>query len=233
MKSFESLTPAGAASRTGRSFTPLHPAPSAQAVGRQPWRPLFGEEGRADAVERHPDPAAAPAGEQGATPEGGGPDAGRSFEDGYALGRQEAEAEVEPIVRALGESLQAVATFRTELRHRYERKLLELALGVARKVLHTELAERPETWLAMIRQAVERVVERETVRVRVPGMLAAYLRERLPELRSRLEHVKELAVVDDPGLPEGGCVIESEFGEVDLGIDTQIDRIERELTRAG
>src|ERR1051326_3286963 len=60
----------------------------------------------------------------------------------------------EAVREALVKSLQELATFRARLRGRYERELLELALGVARKVVQQELAERPEIWLGMIRDPV-------------------------------------------------------------------------------
>ena len=129
-------------------------------------------------------------------------------------------------------SLEELAEFRTRLRDRYERELLELALGVARKVVQQELAERPEIWLGMIRAAVRRAVDRERIVVRVPAPLYAFLRASLPELRPALEDVKELELLEDPGLPAGGCVIESRFGEIDVGVETQLARAERALVRA-
>ena len=103
----------------------------------------------------------------------------------------------------------------------YERELLELALGVARKVVQQELAERPELWLGMIRAAVPRAVNR--IVLRVPPPLMAFLRGSLAALRASLADVKDLELVEDPSLPAGGCVIESRFGEVDIGVETQLD----------
>jgi len=155
----------------------------------------------------------------------------RAFQAGYDLGRAEARGQVESIGESLVKSLEELAAFRRRVRERYERELLELALGVARKVVSEELAERPERWLGMIRHAVRRAVDRERIVIRAPAGLMAFLREALPELRASLEDVKELALVEDPGLPEGGCVIESRFGDIDIGVDTQLERAERALVR--
>jgi flagellar biosynthesis/type III secretory pathway protein FliH len=38
--------------------------------------------------------------------------------------------------------------------------------------------------------------------------------------------------VEDPGLTQGGCVIESRFGEVDIGVETQLEAAEQALMRA-
>ena len=156
----------------------------------------------------------------------------RAFGAGVERGRAEARAELEAVGASFADSLRELAGFRTRLKERYERELLELALGVARKVVQQELAQRPEIWLGMIRAAVKRAVDRERIVLRVPPPLMAFLRGSLAALRASLEDVKDLELVEDPSLPAGGCVIESRFGEVDIGVETQLERCERALVRA-
>jgi flagellar assembly protein FliH len=153
----------------------------------------------------------------------------RSFQAGYELGHDEAQGQLATIAESFVKSLEELSAFRARLRERYEQELLELALGVARKVVQGELAARPEIWLGMIRSAVHRAVDREHIVLRVPPPLLVFLRDRLPELRASLEAVKELELVEDPGLPPGGCVVESRFGEVDIGVDPQLEAVERAL----
>ena len=155
----------------------------------------------------------------------------RAFQAGYDLGREEATGQLATVAESLVKSLEELAAFRGGLRDRYERELLELALGVARKIVQQELAERPEIWLGLIRAAVRRVVDRERIAVRVPPRLLAFLRDALPELRASLDAVKELDLVEDPSLPAGGCIIESRFGEVNLGVEAQLEAVERALVR--
>ena len=192
-------------------------APLAEAVPRV-FRP-FGAPPAAAAAEPAPAPAPAP-----------GPSAEeieRAFGAGVERGRAEARAELETVGTSFAGSLRELAGFRTRLKERYERELLELALGVVRKVVQQELAERPEIWLGMIRAAVKRAVDRERIALRVPPPLMAFLRGSLAALRALLQDVKDLELVEDPSLPAGGCVIESRFGEVDIGVETQLERSER------
>ena len=156
----------------------------------------------------------------------------QAFQAGYQLGCQEMRADVESIAESFVKSLQELAEFRSRLRERYERQLLELALGVARKVVQQEIAERPAIWLGMIRAAVRRAVDRERILIRVPPALLGFLNQALPELRPALDDVKELELLEDPSLPPGGCVIETKFGDVDIGLDTQFEAVERALARA-
>ena len=172
-----------------------------------------------------PPPAAAPEAAAAAPPPGpSAEEIERAFQAGVERGRAEARAELETVGASFTDSLRELADFRTRSKERYERELLELALGVVRKVVQQELAERPEIWLGMIRAAVKRAVDRERIVLRVPPPLMAFLRGSLAALRASLEDVKDLELVEDPSLPAGGCVIESRFGEVDIGVETQLER---------
>jgi flagellar biosynthesis/type III secretory pathway protein FliH len=152
---------------------------------------------------------------------------------GYAQARAEMEAELHAARRTLAESLENLTRFQAQLRSRYERELLLVALGVARKVVQQELQERPEIWMAMIRSAVRQAVDRERILIRVPPALAAWLLEHAQELKAQLEDVKEMQIVDDPALPPGGCIVESRYGEVDVGVETQLAVAEQALVRVG
>ncbi|MCW5893760.1 MAG: hypothetical protein KIT14_24870 [bacterium] len=156
-----------------------------------------------------------------------------AWQAGFAQARAELAAEIDAGHRTLAESLESLARFQAQLRSRYERELLLVALGVARKVVQQELQERPEIWMAMLRAAVRQAVDRERILIRVPPALAAWLLEHAPELKAQLEDVKEMQIVDDPALPPGGCIVESRYGEVDIGVETQLAVAERALVRMG
>ena len=242
MSSFDALAPAAAESASDAEFVPLRPPGARESSVAAEWRPLFAEaegaatdaggaaaDGQRDAMEPH-GAAAASAGGPGPGANGSA-GAGEGLRAEYERGRREARAEVEAAATALVRSLEGLAAFRDSLRHRYERELLELAVRVAEKMLRSELRERPDAWLDMIRDGVRQAVDREHVRVRVPVALATFLRERLPDLQARLEDVKELEIVEDPALDAEGCVIETGFGELDLGVAAQSEQVRRGLVQ--
>lgn len=154
-----------------------------------------------------------------------------AYADGVEAGRAAALADLvgdgEVFVKALDE----VKRFRAGLMERYQSELLALALGIARKVVQRELADHPEHWLGMIREAVRHALDREKIRIRVGPVLHRFLVEHLATLRPMLEDVKELELVEDGTLSENGCILESQFGDLDLGIDSQIGAIRAALSQ--
>jgi flagellar assembly protein FliH len=206
-------------SSSGALFTPLaSPGASAPAGGFRPLGPpIIGG------------PPVAP---MAAEPEAEPDETRRAFQAGYESARQELEGRVDTIAESFVKALEELAAFRSRLRDGYERELLEVALGVARKVVQQELAARPEIWLTMIRDAARRAIDRSRIVVRVPAALAEFLRQRTPELRAALDEVKELEVVEDPSLPLAGCVLETGFGEIDIGVESQIEAARSALVNA-
>jgi flagellar assembly protein FliH len=154
------------------------------------------------------------------------------YEEGLAAGRAAAEQDLGRSADAFAAAVEEVVRFRTGLLDRYQRELLELAVGIARKVVQRELAEHPEHWLGMIREAVRHALDRERIRIRVGTVLHHYLLEHLPGLRGMLEDVKELDLVEDGTLAENGCVLETHYGDLDLSIDSQMSAIRAALTQA-
>src|SRR6266404_6355835 len=122
----------GSRSARTRAMSSSSFAPLAEAVPRV-FRP-FGAPPPAEAAAQ---PAPAPAPAPGPSAE----EIERAFGAGVERGRAEARAELETIGASFTDSLRELAEFRARLKERYERELLELALGVARKVVQQELAE--------------------------------------------------------------------------------------------
>jgi flagellar biosynthesis/type III secretory pathway protein FliH len=205
------------------AFQPLADREPSSPTG---FRPLGGEPApaRPDPVEETASPE-----EAAPEPEPERPEDHPAFAAGVAHATERHAAAIAEMQGTLAAALESLAEFRNDLRTRYERELLLLALGVAKKVVQQELAEHPEIWLTMIRSAVKQAVDRERILVRVPPDLAQYLLAQAPNLRSALEEVKELQIVDDPSLPPLGCIIESRYGEVDIGVETQLGVAERAL----
>ena len=213
------------------SSSPFAPLTGGTAQKPRLFRPLGGAEPAAETTPVD-EPAPAPESQTAEPPHADPSEERQAFQAGYELGREETRSQIESIGESFAKSLEELAAFRNRLRAHYERELLELALGVARKVVQQELAERPEIWLGMIRHAVRHAVDRERITVRVPARLLGFLKQSLPELRATLEDVKEFELIEDPALGDGGCVIESRFGDIDIGVDTQFETTKRALLRA-
>lgn len=146
-----------------------------------------------------------------------------AFARGVEEGRRQAEQEKADLVHQLEGALAEIGTFVASMERRYSEKLLEVAFAVAEKIVCAELKQRPEQWLAMIREGIRRAVDREAVRIRAAQPLYGLLLSKLDGLRKTLEEVKTLDLIEDAGVGESGCIIETRYGDVDVGLKTQLE----------
>jgi flagellar assembly protein FliH len=146
--------------------------------------------------------------------------------EGEAAGVQRASQRLEPVMAGLHGVLEELTQQRQHLRREAEEDTVQLAIAIARRVLHRELATDPEAMLGLVKAAFSKLNSRETHRLRVSPVDAAALEEQ----RGRLELPPGLEIARDPSLAPGSAVFETSRGELDASVDTQMAEIERGLT---
>jgi flagellar assembly protein FliH len=148
-----------------------------------------------------------------------------AFREGEAAGRNQAAAQIQPLLDKLARSLHEVAELRPKLRLEAESDLLQLALAIARKVLHRELSTDPEALAGLVKVALEKIRLRDIVRVRINPQYHAPV----AQLLSRLSPGTSIELLPDAKLELGGLVVETTRGEWDGSVATQLKEIERGL----
>jgi flagellar assembly protein FliH len=146
--------------------------------------------------------------------------------EGEALGAQRASQRLDPVLADLGVLLKELAQLRPRLRVELEEDTVKLALAIARRVLHRELATDPEAILGLVMAAFHKANSRDIHRLRICPQSAAVLEEH----RARLNLPEEIKITRDPSLARGSVILETSRGELDASMDTQLGEIERGLT---
>jgi len=151
-----------------------------------------------------------------------------AYQEGHAEGaaaaaQSAAQEQLEPVLAGLSGMIQDLAGTRQRFRSEAEADTVKLAIAIARRVLHRELATDPEAILGLVIAAFQKLSARETHRLRVSPSDAAIVDEN----RDRLEFPKNLEVSPDPSLSPGSAIFETSRGEVDASVETQLAEIER------
>jgi flagellar assembly protein FliH len=147
----------------------------------------------------------------------------RGFAEGKALGKEQAAAELGPVVDRLGRSLVSLSSLRSRIRKDAEKELLTLAIAVARRVVHRELTLDPESMGGLIKVALEKLQAREACRVRVNPAQEEAVRASL----ERFSTSNKIEVVTDTSLQNGDLLFETAHGTLDASIEAQLREIER------
>ena len=149
----------------------------------------------------------------------------KGYEQGDRAGTEAAGKRGEAMLRRLAETLEELTTLRASMIRQTETQMVELALAVARRVVHHEIALDRDLLVAIARVALERLGECAQVTVRLhPEEYEATAAARVAASAGG-----GITFVADPRVGRGGCRVESEMGTVDAGVDAQIQEIARAL----
>jgi flagellar assembly protein FliH len=148
-----------------------------------------------------------------------------ALEAGKQQGRQEARAELQPVLDRLNASVAQVLGIRSDLRRRAERDTVQLALMIAKRVLHRQLSVDESALTAIAHIAFERLTRSESWRVTVHPQFAAAVTTALPA-----SHAARVHIDPDPDCALGTLIIHSAEGTIDASIDAQLEEISRGLT---
>jgi flagellar assembly protein FliH len=149
----------------------------------------------------------------------------KGFAQGERSGAEAAGTRGEAMLRRLAETLDELTMLRATMIQQTEAQMVELALAVARRVVHREIALDRSLLLAIARVALERLGESAQITVRLhPEEYEATAAARVAE-----SSATGIVFVADARVGRGGCRVESEMGMVDAGVDAQIQEIARAL----
>lgn len=154
-------------------------------------------------------------------------------QDARAAGRIQGRAEVQgsadaEIQRALGMVAQ-VEQLRIQSAKQSESDIVELALAMARKVIHREAALDPDIVVAQVREIISSIVETGLIRVLVhPGDVEYLLTFRQSFVGADGTPV-QLSIEPDETIQPGGCIIESSQYFINATIEKQLEAIWQEM----
>ena len=147
----------------------------------------------------------------------------RGFAEGKNLGKDQAAAELQPVLERLSRSLSEIAAMRPHMRREAEKDLVTLAIAIARRVLHRELTLDPQSIEVLIKVALDRLELRELCKVRIHPEQEAVIRK----LLDRFSSAHKIEIITDKALQVGDVLLETEHGSIDASVDAQLNEIER------
>ncbi len=154
-------------------------------------------------------------------------------EEGREEGYKEGVAEAERLVGRLHVILDRAMDKRAEILAETEAQVIELVLLVARKVVKVISENQKSVVIQNITQALRKLKTKSDVIVRVNLADLQLATEHVKDFVQMTENAKKMQIVEDSTVDRGGCVIETDFGEIDARISSQLSELEETNTRCG
>ncbi len=160
----------------------------------------------------------------------------QAYKKGYEAGREEGykegQAEVMRLVDRLGTIVSTAVDIRDDIIRSSEKLMTEMILMIARKVVKDEIVERREVVINNIKEAIQRVKDRDRIDIRVNFADLDMTTAHKDELIKMMDTLKKVNIYEDNRVDRGGCIIETDVGAIDARISTQLDAVEESIRSA-
>jgi flagellar assembly protein FliH len=158
----------------------------------------------------------------------------RGFEEGVRSGFAQGEKSGgEAALLRVSQALDACCRLTAELEAlrraaavELETETVELSLAIARKIIGRELLTSPEIVAGVVRRALSRVEHAGRITIRLNPADLALLSELSPPVTDGRPDAGLTRFETDAGITRGGCLIETDGGEIDARIERQLQVVE-------
>lgn len=143
--------------------------------------------------------------------------------------RTRIDQQLQTLLPTLQQAVQQIQQSRQAWQRHWEEHSLKLAIGIAERVIRRQIKQQPDITLDLVREGLELATGHESITVRLNPADHAALGDRVLKISQHLAQLGKVQVLPDPQITAGGCRIDTQFGNVDQRVETQLDRIAQEL----
>jgi flagellar assembly protein FliH len=151
----------------------------------------------------------------------------RGFVEGENSGTLAERQRVEPALEMLQAAALELHQCRESLIADFEKASVELAIAIAEKIVCHEVSTNRETIVDILKRATQEAGGNEILKIRINPSDLQYIQEAglpLPDLTA-----EDITLEGDGAVPDGGCIIETDFGCVDATIPHQLEAVAEAL----
>ena len=150
----------------------------------------------------------------------------KGYEQGEQAGLESAMQKLDSLLTGGHKLLCDLGDLHRQACRDLEADLVQLALAVARKIVGRDVSLGPEAVTRIIRQALSRVEHAGRITIKLNPADLELLADIKPQLLNGLPEAGRAAFEGDEGIARGGCLIETDGGEVDARIERQFQVVE-------
>ena len=150
----------------------------------------------------------------------------KGFTEGEKVGFEAGSKRVDPLINSLSQGLEQLKNIRREIHRKIEKEVAQLALSIAKKIVCHEVKTTEETVVCVAREALSRVENPGKIKVKLNPADLQFIQDTKSQLSHFLDDVDSIRFEAEDSIRSGGCLIETDMGDIDARIETQLQAIE-------
>ena len=150
----------------------------------------------------------------------------QGFTEGEKVGFEAGIKRVDPLINSFNQGLEQLKNIRREIHQKIEKEVAQLALSIAKKIVCHEVKTTEETVVCVAREALSRVENPGKIKVKLNPADLQFIQDTKFQLSHFLDDVESIRFEAEDSIQSGGCLIETDMGDIDARIEKQLQAIE-------
>jgi flagellar assembly protein FliH len=153
----------------------------------------------------------------------------RGYKDGHEKGYKDGGQEVERLIERLHAIISKAIEKRNQIIEESETQVINMVLLIAKKVIKVISENQKNVVINNVMQALLKVKGSGDVVIRVNPDDLDLASSHIDSFLKRLEQGRNISILEDTSVDRGGCVIETDFGQINARISSQLHEIEEKI----
>ncbi len=150
----------------------------------------------------------------------------QGFAKGEMAGLESGENKFKAVLNNFRQAVLDLEKVRKEINPDAEKKAVNLALAIAKKVVCHEITTNQEVVLNVVKEAVTKVVDHGRIMIKISPFDLEFVKNSDHEFLNIFDNIKNIIFEEDETISNGGCVIETDFGDIEARIEKQFQVVD-------
>lgn len=153
----------------------------------------------------------------------------KGYKNGFTKGEEDGYRSYQEKLAKANEIMETARNTHDRLVMTSEETIVELGIKSAEKILNKKLQEEPSTFLSLVQRVMGEVKELPEISLYINPDQYELVHSQAEELERLLAKPAKLAIYINEDLDPFSCTIESPFGKLDGGLDSQLTELRGKL----
>ena len=155
----------------------------------------------------------------------------KGFARGEKAGIESGNEKIESVVNRINKGLSELRKIRQDIYLETEQEIVKLAMAIARKIVCNEIRVNKNAVVNVVKEAVKKVDGSERVKVKLSIKDFQFINNEKPAIIDKITNIENVGFEMDESISDGGCIIETESGDIDARIEKQFQAVEEAFER--
>ncbi len=148
----------------------------------------------------------------------------KGYKEGFEKGLKDGDEKVKELIERYKETLEKLNSLREKVYEEAQSEMILIVKEALKKIVSAEIKSSEEFILNVIKETTKNIIDSKKIIIKVSSEDYKFLTSNREKLDSLLSG-KEIEIVEDPGITRGGCLIQTDMGEVDSTVETKLEEV--------